>query len=336
MNKTLLVIGAILAGIGLFVGGFFFSQVNAQAGQQGWVMGNWNGQTNPDMMNNVEGQYGSGMMGNEQYGSMMGGSQYGSGMMGNGQYGSMMGSNQYGGMMGMMMNGGMMGGQYGSGMMGSFGGLTNADPLSIEEAETAVTDYLATLNNDDLTLGEIMIFDNHAYAQIIDETKETGAFEVLVDPVTGGVFPEPGPNMMWNTEYGMMSGDNFGMMDDMMNGQFGSGMMDGSQYGSDMMGESQYGSMMGGNMMGSFGYAPDAEINITAEEAVDAAQEYLDAYLPGKTADETADTFPGYYTLHVLEDGETIGMLSVNAYSGQVFLHHWHGDLIEMVGEGHE
>ncbi len=285
MNKILLIIGAIAAGIGLFVGGFYFGQTRTQGFQPGWMMGN--------------GQIGSNMMGNSQFST---------------------------GMMGMMMNGGMMDGQYGSGMMGSFGGLTNADPLSIEDAETAVIDYLATLNNDNLTLGEIMIFDNHAYAQIIDETTETGAFEVLVDPITSNVFPEPGPNMMWNTEYGMMSGGNFGMMGGMMNDQFGS----------EMMGEGQYGGMMGDNMMGSFGYAPDAEINITAEEGVDAAQEYLDAYLPGKMADEQADSFPGYYTLHVLEDGKTIGMLSVNAYTGQVFLHHWHGDFIEMVGESHE
>jgi hypothetical protein len=57
--------------------------------------------------------------------------------------------------------------------------------------------------------------------------------------------------------------------------------------------------------------------------------------LPGKTADETADMFPGYYTLHVLEDGETVGMLSVNSYTGQVFFHHWHGDFIEMANEEH-
>jgi hypothetical protein len=86
-------------------------------------------------------------------------------------------------------------------------------------------------------------------------------------------------------------------------------------------------------MMGTFGYAPDAEISITAEEAVNKAQEYLEAYLPGKTADETADAFPSYYTLHIREDGEVFGMLSVNAYTGQVFLHHWHGEFIEMTGE---
>ena len=76
-----------------------------------------------------------------------------------------------------------------------------------------ITDYLAALGDDNLALGEIMIFDNHAYAQILDEGSGQGAFEVLVDPGTGNVFPEPGPNMMWNTEYGMMAGyDGFGMM----------------------------------------------------------------------------------------------------------------------------
>jgi hypothetical protein len=297
MNKKLLVIVAILAGIGLFAGGFLFSQANAQTNQPGWMMGNWNGQADVNMMGN--GQLGSGMMGH----------------------------GQYGGMMGMMMSGGMMGGMYGSGMMGNYGDSIDVDPLSIADAETAVTNYLASLNDDNLSLGEIMIFNNHAYAQIMSSETGQGAFEVLVDPVTGNVFPEPGPNMMWNTEYGMMSSDNCGMI----NGQYGSGMM--SQYDPDMMDEEQYGSMMGGNMMGRFGYAPDAEINITAEDAVGAAQEYLDAHLPGKTADVHADTFPGYYTLHVLEDGETVGMLSVNAYSGQVFFHHWHGTFIEMTGE---
>jgi hypothetical protein len=29
-------------------------------------------------------------------------------------------------------------------------------------------------------------------------------------------------------------------------------------------------------------------------------------------------------------------MLSVNVYTGQVFLHHWHGDFIEMAGKGHD
>jgi len=295
MNKTLLVIGAILAGIGLFVGGLFFGRANAQTNWSGWMMGDWNQESIPAMMGRTEGQHGPGMMN-------------GTGMMGN--WSGMGGANvMSSAMMGNMMNGGMMGdSQYTSSMMGGFEGATNADPLSIEEAQTAVTDYLTALNNDNLGSGEIMIFDNHAYAQIIDESTGAGAFEVLVDPVTRNVFPEPGPNMMWNTDYGMMAGSGSDMMGNMMKGQPGVGMM-------------------GGNMMGDFGYTPETKINVTASEATAVAQEYLDAYLPGKTADDHADAFPGYYTLHVLDDGEVAGMLSVHATTGQVFLHHWHGNL---------
>lgn len=197
------------------------------------------------------------------------------------------------------------------GMMHGFSGLVDAEPLTIEQAETAVTKYLKDYGDDNLVVGEIMIFDNHAYAQVLDSNTGEGAFEVLVDPVTSNVFPEPGPNMMWNTEYGMTNGQYGTMMGGgMMNGQFG-------------------------NMMGSFGITPNVKQNITEEDAVQLAQEYLDTALPGTTAENHADSFPGYYTIHIERDGNVIGMLSVNQYSGQVFLHHWHGEFIEMAGEDH-
>jgi hypothetical protein len=283
MNRKIFsIIGLIFLSIILFGAGLWLGQTEAlnTNWQPGWMMDNMNNDVRPGygmMMNN-------GMMGSTNNQNMPG--------MMNGQGSMMMGSS------------GMMG------MMSGFSRLSDVEPLTIAEVETAVTNYLSTLSQDNLTLGEIMIFTNHAYAQVLNSDSGLGAFELLVDPATGNVFPEPGPNMMWNTQYSMMSG-------------FGGGMM-----GRNMMG----GGMMRGNMMGRYGYAPDAEINITADEVVNIAQEYLDAYLPGKTANNHADTFPGYYTLHILEDGETIGMLSVNTYTGQVFLHHWHGDFIEMSG----
>ena len=243
-----------------------------------------------------------------QPGSMMGAfsgnAQQDCGGMGSGY--SIMGS-QYGGMMGMM----------GDGMMNGIGGVVNVDPQTIEQAETAVSDYLDTLNDDNLILGEIMIFDNHAYAQVLNDETGQGAFEVLVDPVSGKVFPEPGPNMMWNTENGMMGG---GMMGGQYGGMMGRGMMNGKF----------------GNMVGNFGIASGAEISVTEEDAVRLAQEYLDNDLPGTNADDHADSFPGYYTIHIEQDGEVIGMLSVNAYNGQVFLHHWHGEFIEMTSDEHD
>jgi hypothetical protein len=91
-------------------------------------------------------------------------------------------------------------------------------------------------------------------------------------------------------------------------------------------------------MGGMMGIAPIGEISVemtvSPEQAVEAAQRYLDQYLPGAEADDHADPFYGYYTIHILDDGEVVGMLSVNGYSSQVFPHTWHGDFIEM-SEGH-
>ncbi len=280
MKKVLLGLAVLLAGTALFFGGLFLGQANATDSQVDWMMGS--GQRGPRFIGEdgepIDCHYWNtaGMMN----GFGMPGS--GFGMM-NGEYG-MMGS--------------------GAGMMGGLGSVSYADvdPLTIEDAEIALAEYLVSLANENLAVGEIMIFDNHAYAQIVDTGTEAGAFEVLVDPVSRNVFPEPGPNMMWNTEYGHMSG------------RGGHGMMTGT---------------MGG-------FVPGSEINVTGEEAVTIAQQYLDNYLPGTTADVTVDAFPGYYTIHVLRDGGTSGMLSVNAYTGQVFIHHWHGEFVGMTEDKHE
>lgn len=207
------------------------------------------------------------------------------------------------GMLGAMMNGGMMRGP-------GYGGLGNVTPISLDEARTAVEAYLGALGNDDLVLHEIMIFDNGAYAIVKEKSTGIGAFELLVDPVGLSVFPEYGPNMMWNLKYGMMSGSN----------GFGSGMMGG------MMMRGWYGSNV---------QVPDvaAEMPVTDVDAAETAQRYLDAYLPGVNVSEEVTVFYGYYTIDVEREGDIIGMLSVNGYTRQVFLHTWHGDFIEMSEE---
>ena len=73
-------------------------------------------------------------------------------------------------------------------------------------------------------------------------------------------------------------------------------------------------------------------MTVTPEHAAALAQQYLDAYLTGLEADDEADTFYGYYTLHVLQDGQITGMLSVNGYTGQVWYHNWHGSFVGMAG----
>ena len=55
----------------------------------------------------------------------------------------------------------------------------------------------------------------------------------------------------------------------------------------------------------------------------------LRTHRPGADAGE-AEAFPGYDTLHVLDGDEIVGMLSVNAVSGAVWYHSWHGRFIAM------
>ena len=82
-------------------------------------------------------------------------------------------------------------------------------------------------------------------------------------------------------------------------------------------------------MGGTTESALSPDMPVDEAQAIELAQKYLDTVRPGTTADEEADAFYGYYTLHILRNGETVGMLSVNGFSRQVFLHTWHGDFVQ-------
>jgi len=213
------------------------------------------------------------------------------------------GNNQFwgSGMMGSGrgFNGGMMGDGRGfnGGMMGDYGNNQVAvTPLSLDEAKKAADSYLATLSNTDLQISEIMIFDNNAYVAVTEKSSGVGAFELLVDPVTKSVFSEPGPNMMWNLKYGGMKH---------------AGMMNG------------YGASSTNPVTVS------ADMTVSAKQAIQYAQDFLDANINGAKAATDPMKFYGYYTLDYTVDGKVAGMLSVNGYNGQIFLHTWHGTFIE-------
>jgi len=174
--------------------------------------------------------------------------------------------------------------------------------LSVEETESAVNNFLSDYGDDDLTISEIMIFDNQGYAVVSEKSTGIGAFELLIDPVTKRVYPEYGPNMMWNLKYG---------------GQGHAGMM-------------------GGWMMPGWGQERQtiqdipAEMPIGSSEALGIAQDYLDENYPGAVVSDHITPFYGYYTIDLARDADIFGMLSVNGYTGQVFYHHWHGNFVEM------
>ena len=148
------------------------------------------------------------------------------------------------------------------------------------------------LNYDGLHVTEVMEFERNFYAIVAEQDTGIGAMELLIDKSSGAVGPEPGPNMMWNAKYGMHGGGRMGMM--------------------------------GGSVTGEMALSP--------QEAEQAAQRWLDANLPGRTAGES-DAFYGYYTLHFLKDGQIDGMLSVHGSNGDVWYHSWHGGFVGMTGE---
>jgi len=66
---------------------------------------------------------------------------------------------------------------------------------------------------------------------------------------------------------------------------------------------------------------------ITADQAKSIATEWLQANANGQTV-ASSDAFPGHYTMDTTSAGVTVGMLSVNATTGAVWYHTWHGSFI--------
>jgi hypothetical protein len=78
--------------------------------------------------------------------------------------------------------------------------------LTITQAAEIAKTYVASINNPDLTVKEIDEYTNNFYVPVTEKSTGNGAFELLVNKYSGIVTPEPGPNMMWNTQYSFGSG----------------------------------------------------------------------------------------------------------------------------------
>lgn len=171
-------------------------------------------------------------------------------------------------------------------------GNSGGPAISMDRAQQSVQSFLDGTGNKDLRIDELMEFDQNFYALIKEQSTGIGAFELLVNKRTAAVAFEPGPDMMWNTKYSMMG----------------------------------RGGMMGG---GSFGVrTPAGAMPVSGDRATQIAQGWLDSQSGGYSAG-TADAFYGYYTFHFESNGRIAGMLSINGYGGQVWLHTWHGSFIQ-------
>jgi hypothetical protein len=181
--------------------------------------------------------------------------------------------------------GGMMGsGENGAGMMGP-GGMMGSSAQqgaalgSLDAAKQAIQAYVERTGNQDLALDEVMQFQWTYYAIVKEKDSGSGAFELLADPRTGAVFPEMGPNIMWNTKYSPMATN-------------GGGMMGG-------LGGFAPGGMRSGTWAPT---APAAQPTVAADQAQQINQQWLDQYQPGS---EAPDSFHGYYTLHITKMGRS-------------------------------
>jgi hypothetical protein len=182
------------------------------------------------------------------------------------------------GMMGGGYGPGMMGGGYGDGLRGMMEGWGQVNPnqptISLGQAQQDVQAYVNQIGNPDLALSEVMEFQNNFYAIVKEKSTGIGAFEVLIDKGTGATSFEP-QSVMGNTKYGGM-------------------------------GQSSW-------MGRGTGYTTaTGPMTVSADQARQLGQGWLDQYQPGSTTEATPDTFYGYYTMHTLKNGQITGMLSVN------------------------
>ncbi len=166
---------------------------------------------------------------------------------------------------------------FGSGMM-MYGNMMalyypEAKPIDPQQALQAM-ERLAEQYGTGLEVDDFMAFSSNYYAVLNEPSTNQSIAEIIVDRYSGSAYPEPGPNMMWNTRFGA-----------------------------------------GRTRAVSAVYGPGAADGL--------AEDFLAGYLPGARILE-AKTFPGYYTFDFGRDGIE-GMLSVNAYSGEVWIHTWHG-----------
>ncbi len=139
-----------------------------------------------------------------------------------------------------------------------------------------------------IKLKDIMTFTENVYAQVVDAKTGAGYFEILFDRYSGTVQPEPGPNMMWNTRYSMGWG--------------------------------------GSSMMSRTAAPLTTSVRYDEPAAQKLATKFLLGYLPNTKLHE-GQAFPGYYTYDYGRN-EIEGMLSVNAFTGEIWIHTWHGSFI--------
>ncbi len=162
-----------------------------------------------------------------------------------------------------------------------------------ENVETLLENY-----SEPLKISMIYVFeDRDPYFLITEVDTGRGAMELRASIRTGQIYPDRSIASMWNVKY----------MQRMRNRR-----------------------IMGAGMMGGYTRYYDFDNEYTHEEAVEIAQNYVTLKMDGYILDSNHHTFYGYYVFHLLKDSEIVGILRVNAYSGQAVFSRFSGTLVEI------
>lgn len=171
-----------------------------------------------------------------------------------------------------------------------YGGRSIGDVLPAEEILIPIQRFLDQRGDGDLVVARLREFRWAYQAEIVERSTGRHAFGLMVGKSAGQISPKAGPNMFWNTAYG-----------------------------------SQIAEMGGGyGMLGRLiSLESSSEMPLSDSKARNLAIEALKRYDDSLKLNDEIDTFYGFYEFYFIRDGELVGEVDVNGYSGQVWLKEW-------------
>ena len=162
-----------------------------------------------------------------------------------------------------------------------------------ENVETLLENY-----SEPLKISMVYVFeDRDPYFLITEVETDRGAMELRASVRSGVVYAERSIANIWNVKYTQRMGNR---------------------------------RIIGSGMMGGYYRDYDLDNELTHEEAVEIAENYVTLKMEGIVLDANHHTFYGYFAFHLLKDREIVGILRVNGFDGEVSLSRFTGALVEI------
>lgn len=166
------------------------------------------------------------------------------------------------------------------------------------EQLTENVESLLEIYDEPLKISMVYVFENRdPYFLITEVNTERGAMELRASVRSGAVYAERSIANMWNVKYTQRMGNR---------------------------------RIIGSGMMGGYYRDYDLDNELTHEEAVEIAENYVTLKTEGIVLDANHHTFYGYYSFHLLKDREIVGILRINGFDGQVSITRFTGALVEI------